>query len=162
MRIPLVLVFLGAACGPSQPDAAGPSDLADFECNDRRAEYMVVGGFVAPEAGVIVRCDGNNPRLTKWRLDGDDRIESTHRLSGAQFDTLWKKIDSTGWRHLEDECNNPAAVDGDPVYTIDIGDHAVDKALLCPGKELPFPYDRLVNELDLRAAGFGDEDDSPG
>ncbi len=41
---------------------------------------------------------------------------------------------------------------------LDVGDYAMSVTLNCDGKSLPFPYDRIVNELDLRAAGFGEQD----
>ncbi|MCP4444682.1 MAG: hypothetical protein GY811_04955 [Myxococcales bacterium] len=46
---------------------------------------------------------------TKWRVEEDDHKESTHPLSAQQFDEVWEKVDSTGWRHLEEDCNNNAA-----------------------------------------------------
>jgi hypothetical protein len=42
---------------------------------------------------------------------------------------------------------------------IEVGDYAMSVTLNCDGTTLPFPYDRFVNELDLRAAGFGDQDE---
>ena len=158
------LLALGAAaclfvaCGPKAGGTAGKRDLSQFECNDRSISYMVAGGFAAEEAGVTVECSGENPRLTTWRLDDGQRSEKSNPLGGEQFDTLWKNIDSTGWRHVDPECKNPNAKDGDPAYIIEVADHAMTVTLNCDGTSLPFPYDRIVNELDLRAAGFGDQD----
>jgi len=164
MPRPLTLVACATfalACGPAQKTDTTQRDLSQFQCNERFVEYLVVGGFVADEAGVIVQCSDENPRLTKWYTGADNnRVESNHQLSGEQFDSLWGKIDSTGWRFLEDECENPGSVDGDPVYQVGIADHATQRDLTCTGKELPFPYDRLINELDLRAAGLGDADEA--
>lgn len=145
------------ACGP-KGGSSMERDLSQFECNDRRVAYMVAGGFAADEAGVTVECEGENPRLTNWRMDDGERSEKTSKLSGEQFDTLWKNIDSTGWRHVDQDCKNAGAKDGDPAYVIEVGDHAMNVTLNCDGTTLPFPYDRIVNELDLRAAGFGDQD----
>ena len=150
--------FLLCACGPKSGDKAASRDLSQFECNDRMISYMVAGGFGAEEAGVTVECDNANPRLTKWRSEEGERSESVHYLTADQFDTLWKNIDASGWRHVDEDCKNPDAEDGDPAYLIEVGDHASSVTLSCEGKTLPFPYDRLVNELDLRAAGFGDQD----
>lgn len=154
------LLFAAASCGGSQGGvSAGRGDLSQFSCDERQAEYMVAGGFVAAEAGVTVECGGNDPRLTRWRMDESGvRDSSSHALTAAQFDDFWTRIDSTGWRYLEAECGN-AAADGDPLYTIVVADHATNRTFSCAGRTLPFPYDRLVNELDLRAAGLGDGDE---
>lgn len=153
---PILLTSLLFACGPKSGGTL-ERDLSQFECNDRMMAYMVAGGFGAEEAGVTVQCDNKNPRLTKWRLEEGERTEATHYLSGEQFDTLWKHVDSTGWRHVDQDCKNPEASDGDPAYLIEVADHAMNVTLNCDGTTLPFPYDRIVNELDLRAAGFGDQ-----
>jgi hypothetical protein len=73
------------------------------------------------------------------------------------LESLWKKIESTGWRYLEN-CDNPSAADDDPVYTVDVADDKSSVSLSCPGqaRSMPFPFDRLINELDLEAAGFPD------
>lgn len=149
---------LVAACGGAKKTSSGGGDLSQFECNGRTAEYMVAGGFVADEAGVRMACDKGAPEITRWRLDqGGQRRTESFSLTAEQFDSTWQKIDATGWRFLDEQCSNPAAAKDDPIYSIDIGDHAASVSLACAGKELPFPYDRLVNELDLRAAGFGDD-----
>lgn len=153
-----ILLLLLTGCPKGATNTVASRDLSQFECNERRVEYMVAGGFVADEAGVIVGCEGEDPKLLKWYLEDGERITSTHPLTAEQFDTLWKRVDSTGWRHLGEECKNPGAAADDPAFVIDVADHAVSKSLICSGKTLPFPYDRIVNELDLRAAGFGDQD----
>jgi hypothetical protein len=155
------LGLLAMACGPKSDGPATKRDLSQFECNERMISYMVAGGFAAEEAGVTVLCDNENPRLITWRLDDGQRSEKTNPLSGDQFDTLWKNIDSSGWRFVEKDCKNPDAKDGDPSYLIEVGDSALTVTLNCDGTTLPFPYDRIVNELDLRAAGFGDQDAPP-
>ena len=150
-------LMAAAGCGGQQGRRGGGAAGEEFTCYSRRAEYMVVGAFVAPEAGVSMLCDGEQPRLVTWRVDaGGERNERTYQLSAAQFEATWEQIDSTGWRYLEKTCNNPEQVKGDPIYTIDVGDSGTSNSFTCVGKELPFPYDRLVNELDLRAAGLGD------
>tara|TARA_R110002096_G_scaffold44526_12_gene120418 strand:+ start:45872 stop:46369 length:498 start_codon:yes stop_codon:yes gene_type:complete len=141
-----------------QGKTATARDLSQFECNERRVEYFVAGGFGAEEAGVTMVCDNQNPRIEKWRVDDGERSESTHELSSHQFNEVWIRIDSTGWRHLSEECKNPGAESDDPAYVIDVGDHAKNISINCQGKTLPFPYDRIVNELDLRAAGFGEQE----
>jgi hypothetical protein len=148
------------ACSKQGGNTAQARDLSQFECNDRRAEYMVAGGFGAEEAGITMVCDGQNPRIQKWRVDSGKRSESTNKLTAQQFDDVWEKIDSTGWRHLQETCDNAEAEADDPQYMIDVGDHAKNNSLNCQGKTLPFPYDRIVNELDLRAAGFGEQEEA--
>lgn len=157
---PAALLCAAVACGGAQGGSGrGPDDLSQFSCDERRAEYMVAGGFVAAEAGVTVECSGNDPRLTKWRMDESGaRDSSTHRLTSSQFEDFWRRIDSTGWRYLDGSCANPNAAQSDPLYTIVVADHASNRTYTCAGRTLPFPYDRLVNELDLRAAGLGDTD----
>jgi hypothetical protein len=154
-------ICLAAACTAPQKRRSSPGSSQPFECNSRRAEYLVVGGFVAPEAGVSMVCDGTGPRIITWRTqEGEQRVENTIPLSGEQFEATWDQIDSTGWRFLEKDCGTRKKK-GEPIYTIGIGDHASQVDLVCVGKELPFPYDRLVNELDLRAAGFGNDAGAP-
>lgn len=153
------LLWLGvASCSKQAATTSAARGLEEFECNDRRVEYMVAGGFGADEAGIALFCDGEDPRIQKWRLEDGKRRESTHELSAQQFDEVWEKVDSTGWRHVDEDCNNPQSAPDDPVYVIDVADHSQSNSLNCQGKTLPFPYDRIVNELDLRAAGFGDQD----
>ena len=149
---------VAAGCGGGKAASTGP-DVADFECSERKIEYAVVGGFVADEAGIRMDCDGGKPIITRWRLESSGERKSEHfDLSGEQFDSTWEKIEATGWRFLDETCDNPGAnKKKDPVYSIDVSDGSTSVSLSCTGKELPFPYDRLVNELDLRAAGFGDD-----
>jgi hypothetical protein len=159
LRLAGVALVAGlASCGGGPKKGHAAYDLSQFECNDRQVEYMVAGGFVATEAGIRMECKGNKPRITRWRLeDSGKRSSSTFDLSGEQFDATWEKVDAAGWRFLDAQCDNPSSSDGDPVYSIDVGDATSSVQLMCTGKELPFPYDRLINELDLRAAGFGND-----
>ncbi len=157
LSLPVAIVSL-AACGAASSKATSTGSLEDFECHDRAMAYTVTGGFAADEAGISIQCaETGAPSLTKWYLDGGDRQEKTFPLSGEQFDDVWAKVDSSGWRFLDEECNNPDAAPSDPVYSMTVGDHAQSVDLSCTGKTLPFPFDRIVNELDLRAVGFGDQ-----
>lgn len=154
--LPFVSLLL-LSCGGAGKAKTTTVNLDDFECKDRSMSYTVVGGFAADESGVSMQCaDTGAPTILKWRLDGGDRQEKTFPLSAQQFDDVWAKIDSTGWRHLDEECNNPDATPDDPAYTMKVGDHAMNVDLACAGKTLPFPFDRIVNELDLRAVGVGE------
>lgn len=164
----IAVVLVAAACGSTPPRRRAPGENVDFECRSRRAEYMVVGGFVAPEAGVSMVCDNDRPMLTAWRVDqGETRSEKDHAISPGQFEDTWEKIDSTGWRYLDKECPGSTAQKkpkkgraADPLYTIDVGDHALTVNFTCGARELPFPYNQLVNELDLLAAGFEQSGDT--
>lgn len=155
----LSAVLLLSGC-PKGSAATGPArDLSQFECNDRQVGYTVVGGFAADEAGITMQCNGDDPQILKWQSDaGGTRKQKKFPLSAEQFDDVWSKIDATGWRNLAQDCKNPNAEGGDPSYMLDVGDYAMSVTLNCDGKSLPFPYDRIVNELDLRAAGFGEQD----
>lgn len=158
-RLPcsLVLAALWAACGGADKGPAQPAAGPEFACKDRRAAYIVTGSFAGPEVGVVMDCAEVGPRISKWIvLDEDgDRRTMEHSLTPGEFDALWDKIESTGWRHLGD-CDNPQAAEGDPAYKIGVKDHVLAVTMNCAGKELPFPYNRLVNELDLKAAEYGD------
>jgi hypothetical protein len=155
-----MLVVALAGCGGAQDGGGGKGLVQDFKCRGRRIEYTVTGGLAGVESGVTIICREPTPTLKKWRAaeGGGDKGESaTHGMTQMAFDGLWKKIESTGWRYL-DNCDNPAAADDDPVYTVDVADDKSSVSLSCAGqaRSLPFPFDRLVNELDLEAAGFPD------
>jgi len=159
----LSAALLLAACPSGAKKQRTTVVAEDFECHERRAEYSVQGGLMSvgkgllePEAGVIVTCAGEQgPRLEKWQLvgEGGKRKTTVHAMSSAQFDSFWAKIESTGWHNLSD-CENPAAAKTDPVYELTIHNDQADFTTTCPGRELPFPFDRIRNELDLEAAGY--------
>lgn len=149
-------VLMLTACGGTQSRGTAPEELVDgWDCRSRRAEYALVGGFVAAESGVSMWCDDERGYLEDWRVSKTgERTSKKRNMTQVDFEDMWKKLDSAGWRNLGD-CDNPDAGDADPIYTIAINDHAVDVSLTCQGKEeLPFPYNRIINELDLKAAGF--------
>jgi hypothetical protein len=148
------VALVAAGCGGSQKAAASDDDR-NFQCKDRRIAYIVTGSFAGPEVGVVVDCAERGPRIMKWQVVGvtGDKQTMAHSLTTGEFHELWQRIESTGWRHLSN-CNNPEAVDGDPKYKIGIQDESLSVSLDCDGKELPFPYDRIVNELDLKAAEY--------
>ncbi|RMH39931.1 MAG: hypothetical protein D6689_15235 [Deltaproteobacteria bacterium] len=145
------------ACGGgSRARSTGPADdtYADFTCNERHAQYVVVGGFVAPELGIEIRCSDTEQTIRKWTADDSgNRDETVQPLSRAEFDDVWRSFEDAGWRNLSD-CINPRAKDTDEVYTFEIGDADASVTLTCQGKanDLPFPFDRLVNALDVVAA----------
>lgn len=151
--------LLLSGCPKGSHAASSARDLSQFECNERQVGYTVVGGFIADEAGIAMQCEGENPQILKWQSDSTGiRKQKEFPLTAEQFDSVWEKIDATGWRNLGQDCKNPNAQGGDPSYMIDVGDYAMSVTFNCDGKTLPFPYDRIVNELDLRAVGFGVQD----
>ncbi len=155
VAVAVATLLLAAACGGAGGSRGKLRTIEEFTCQKRRAEYSATGGFGFVEAGVAISCSGETAKLDTWRVlnDKGNRKDSSFSLSQVEFEDLWKRIESTGWRNLTD-CNNPGAADDDPAYTIDISDENTEVSLSCQGKELPFPFDRLVNELDLKAAGF--------
>ena len=165
----LAVLLLGAACGGPQVKSRRAAAEEGFECRGRRAEYTIVGGFVAPEAGISLVCDGDRPNLIVWRVEtGDQRSEQNHPITALQFEETWEKLDSTGWRYLDKECPGSTVKAKrkkgrapDPIYTMDVSDRGTSASITCGGVELPFPYNQLVNELDLLAAGFGDQPGGP-
>jgi len=157
MRTLVTLGLLAAlGCGGGQHDSQSGT-VDNFRCKGRRIEYTVAGGLAGVESGISVICREPVPTLRKWRAaEGTDKAESQgHGMTQAAFDLLWRKVESTGWRNMEN-CSNPGAAGDDPVYTVDISDDTASVSLSCQGnaRELPFPFDRLINELDLEAAGF--------
>ena len=149
-------LITAVGCG-SPATRTKTSSRADFSCKNRRAEYMVTGGFAGPEAGMSVTCDADSgPRIIKYVVDSDNqRRESAHGLGPGEFDALWDRLNSTGWHNLGD-CDNDEASDTDPVYSFDLTDDWTSKSMSCAGRTLPFPWDAIVSELDQKAAEYGD------
>lgn len=154
-----MVVALGSAGCGGRPAAGSGSDepAIEFECKDRRVAYIVTGGFAGPEVGVVMDCASTGPRIHKWVVLNEEGDKKTleHSLDPDSFDEVWEKIESTGWRNLSD-CDNPEAGPGDPEYKIGVKDHTLAVSMSCVGKTLPFPYNRVVNELDLIVAQFGE------
>lgn len=144
-------------CGGGQRGGASGAEDA-FACKDRRVAYIVTGSFAGPEVGVALDCAERGPRIYKWVVaeKGGNKDTQEHSLSPGEFDAVWEKIDSTGWRNLGD-CENPGAGEGDPVYKIGIQDHNNTASVTCAGKTLPFPFAGIVNELDLKVAEHGED-----
>jgi hypothetical protein len=149
----LAALVLVAGCGGGQAQPAATGSTAGFQCKDRVVEYVVAGGFAADKLGITIACTDGGASLVKWRVVDGAEQRAEDALGIGEFEDLWERIESTGWRQLV-SCDNPAAAPGDPVYAFHISDHSHEARVTCTGKQLPFPYDRLVNELDLKAAGF--------
>jgi len=155
-----LVVSAVAGCGASR-SKSGPEVEEGFDCRSRRMAYEVTGSFGAYKSGVAALCEGNTPELVTFRQETaeDERKVEHHAMGSREFEALWEKIDSTGWRHLED-CDY-IGLENDPQYVIMIGDHAADVKVSCSaqasntGKKLQFPHEQIVNELDLKAGGLG-------
>ncbi len=156
MRHLLFAALLLAGCPGGKGATSGAEEVDPaFECNERQVGYVVSGGFAAAEAAVTVDCESGRPRLTRWMVnDAGEKTSRTKDIGSAAFDELWQSIEATGWRYLEEKCDESAASKTDPVYTIDVADYSGRKSFTCQGKELPFPYDRFITELDVRAAAL--------
>jgi len=153
----LAAALLTACLGAQKKrDTVDNDEVDDFKCNGRQASYVVVGGFVAHELGIEIKCDPTMAVLVKWTAsEGGEREESEHIIGRASFDEVWQDFEDAGWRNLSD-CLNPNATDSDEVYSFTVADTDSSTTMVCQGKSknLPFPFDRLVNTLDGAAGEF--------
>jgi hypothetical protein len=154
MRSLLVLALL-AGCGPKR--SSGPIRDPEFDCRDRRMEYMAAGTIMYAEQGVRLYCDNNIPTAEKYFVDkAGKETKDSGEISAGVFDDAWKEFQAAGWRMLKD-CENPKAKKGEALQVFDVTDGEITKSLRCPGTELPFPFDRLRNALDMAAAELGEK-----
>ena len=156
MRAALAAAVVAVACThPHDPDQAANRD---FRCNDRAASYVVMGCLAAHEMGVQVDCRDAGPRVVQWKADQDgSRDEQTQSITVGEFERLWEKIDGTGWLYLKD-CEGTGG-DTDPVYNFDVTDWNGHAEFSCQNAgELPYPYNQLVDQLDLLAAAKAHHD----
>jgi len=120
-------------------------------CHDRIASYVAVH-HMAGELGVQMDCAEAGPRIKRWKTDRDgSREDDARSLTPGEFDRAWNEIDGTGWPNLKD-CGNGTAGKQDPVYTFDIKDDQNQATFACQSREMPYPYDAIVNPLDSAAA----------
>ena len=145
-----------AGCKKQTATPQSPTPLADFECKERRAAYIASGGFAGAEVGVVMDCAPAGPRIHTWRLVGEDQKNtSEHSLTPDEFEEVWEKVEATGWRNLGD-CDRTVPEEGEPTYKMGVKDEILAKSMTCVGKTLPFPYNRLVDTLDLVAAKYSE------
>ena len=159
MRGWVLLVGL-AACGGSQH--GGAEDMSLFQCKERSAEYIVVGGMAGEELGVALDCKDAGPRVRRWRVAHDGtRDDASKSMTPGEFDDIWARLQDSGWENLKD-CG--AAKSGDPVYTFDVKNDRTASSFSCAGRgDLPFAYQTIVNELDQAAAAItGHSHERPG
>jgi hypothetical protein len=142
------LLVLLAACGGHPAPVA--TEEAKFECHDRLASYVASHHLGGDELGVQLDCK-DGPRIKRWRTDKKGtRQEDAHSLTPYDFDKLWKQIDGTGWANLKD-CPSGKGGKSDPVYVFDIKDDQNTASFQCQSRDVPYPYNGLVDPLDMAA-----------
>ena len=75
---------------------------------------------------------------------------------------MWREIDGTGWPNLKD-CGNGTGGKQDPIYTFDIKDDQNKSSFQCQSREMPYPYNTIVDPLDMQSQKGGKQlgDDEP-
>lgn len=158
-----IVVVLGACGGAQRGEGSDSGEAGGFDCKDRMAGYVAHGTLGADEIGVAIDCGERGPRLIRWRVESDGtRAEDARGLTPGQFDTLWRKVDDTGWRNLQD-CNGGG--DHDPVYTFSFKDWTGAASFECRSADPPYPYHTILDELDVAATSgrgqLGPDDIAP-
>jgi hypothetical protein len=139
---------LGACGGARREQIARETQV--FDCRGRRASY-VAAHHMAGEIGVQIECADTGPRIKRWRTDkAGTRLEDARSLTPGEFDKVWKEIDGTGWTYLHD-CSNGTGGKLDPIYQFDIKDDQNQAAFQCQSQSMPYPYNDIVDPLDLAA-----------
>ncbi len=153
--IGLTAALAAVAAGCGNPNARMLRDNAEFRCRERSAAYTVIGSLAGTEVGVQMDCGVAGPRIVRWTVDREGvRDERQASLGVHEFDRIWERIDGSGWRNLKD-CTGSGGAD-DPAYDIAVRDWNHQGSFACvQAGPLPFPYNTIVDELDLRAASIG-------
>jgi hypothetical protein len=140
----------GGGCGGARREQI-ERETQVFSCRSRQASYVVVHHMAGDEIGVQIDCAEVGPRIQRWRTDkAGSRQEDAHSLTPGEFDKVWKEIDGTGWTNLRD-CTNGTGGKLDPIYTFDIKDDQNQASFRCQSQSMPYPYNDLVDPLDLAA-----------
>jgi hypothetical protein len=150
------------ACGATQGERIA-REAQSFECRSRIASYAVAHHLGGAELGVQIDCAQAGPRITRWRVDHTGkRLEDTRGMTPGEFDKIWREVDGTGWPNLRD-CANGSTGARDPIYMFDIKDDQNRASFQCQSQSVPYPYNALVDPLDLAAqSGRGQlGDDEP-
>ncbi len=156
----LALLVLLAACGGRQAQAT--AEMQDFRCKDRAINYTVEHHMGGNELGVQMDCT-EGPRIKRWKVDkGGQRIEDGRAMTPGEFDDVWSQIQGVGWENLKD-CTNGTEGKNDPLYKFAIKDDQNSNAFQCQSQTVPFPYNSLVDPLDVAAQKSGKQlgDDEP-
>jgi hypothetical protein len=164
MRRPALVIAAAAAaagCGPSARELAR-REAQDFDCRDRSISYTATKHIAGDELGVQMDCASAGPRLVRWKSDKTgNRVEDKRSLTPAEFDRVWREIAGTGWENLKD-CTTGTLGKQDPVYVFDVQDNQNQATFQCQSTVLPFPYNGLVDPLDMAAqrgrGQLGDEE----
>lgn len=151
-----------AGCGPSARDLAR-REAQDFNCRDRSVRYAATQHIAGDEIGVQMDCAEAGPRIMRWKTDkGGGRVDDKRSMSPAEFDRVWKDIAGTGWENLKD-CTTGTLGKEDPVYAFEVRDDQNQASFKCQSLTMPFPYNGIVDPLDLAAQRGGGQlgDDEP-
>jgi hypothetical protein len=141
-------IALCAGCGPSAAELAR-REGRDFDCRDRSISYTANRHIAGEELGVLMDCAVAGPRLVRWKSDRTgNRIEDKFSLSPAEFDRVWREIAGTGWENLQD-CTTGSLLKQDPIYVFEVRDDQNQATFQCQSKVMPFPYNGLVDPLDM-------------
>lgn len=151
MRRSVVAVAVAcAACGGAQREQIA-REQQDFACKDRIASYVASHSLGGDEVGAQLDCKEAGPRLKRWRTHKDGhRDDQTIPITPGEFDKVWKDIAGTGWENLKD-CTNGTGGKRDPVFVFDIKDDQNTASFSCQSKTMPYPYNNLVDPLDMLA-----------
>jgi hypothetical protein len=149
MRDGWVLVAL-VACGGAREQAR--REAVSFQCRDRYVSYTAAHHMAGDELGVQMDCAEAGPRIKRWKTDkSGNRQEDSHALAPTDFDRVWREIDGTGWPNLHD-CTSGTAGKQDPVYVFDVHDDQNKASFSCQSREMPYPWNDIVDPLDSAAA----------
>ena len=151
-----VTLVAPAGCGGGAREQVR-EDVADFACRDRLVSYVVTGHISGDELGVQLDCAEAGPRLKRWRSDKQgNRVDDARSMSPAEFDRVWRDVDASGWPNLKD-CENGTGGARDPVYVFDVKDDQNSASFQCQTAQVPFPYNTIVDPLDVAAQAGGKE-----
>lgn len=159
------LIVLGGlvsgGCGGRQSQAN--REMQNFACKDRAINYTVTHHMGGAELGVQMDCVDQGPRIKRWRVDDKGtRQEDARGMTPSEFDDVWSQIAGVGWENLKD-CTNGSEGKNDPLYKWAIKDDQNTNAFQCQSSTVPFPYNSLVDPLDMAAQRSGKQlgDDEP-
>ncbi len=156
-----VAIAVLLACSGRQRQAS--DEAQDFRCRDRLVSYVVTKHMAGDELGIQVDCAQQGPRLVRWKVaKGGTRIEDARAITPGEFDDVWRQISGSGWENLKD-CSTGTLGDRDPVYVFDVKDDQNKSSFQCQTTTVPFPYNAMVDALDVAAQKAGGQlgDDEP-